>query len=303
MNKKILTGITSCTFAAMILCTGAVAQAVSPQDGTAIIGAENASFSDCVETIRNIYTERYPEQVDVVNNVIEDITSDETFLACYEYEGETAFRILEDTLMDALTPTIEPYNYNGTTAWTNYTLPAIMQVNKSYCGVASTQMALIGSGLISNTSDNGGEDKQLAIANEWGLNGNPANIIYNITPYMNKYYSANAATKYRVKAFTANTYNKLPYYLSDSLKGNAVPIILIPDTSYLGYYKGDSYNHYMVVKSIDTFKKTLTVVDPHYDTRYFGEHTISFDELFGCPKNGEYIWASVYSIDTSGIFE
>lgn len=34
MNKKILTGVTSCTSAAMMLCTGAAAQAISPQDGT-----------------------------------------------------------------------------------------------------------------------------------------------------------------------------------------------------------------------------------------------------------------------------
>lgn len=76
MNKKILTGVTSCTLAAMMLCTGAAAQAVSPQDGTV--------------------------------------------------------------------------------AWAHYTVPSIMQVEKSYCGVAATQMALIGSGLIPNTSDNRG---------------------------------------------------------------------------------------------------------------------------------------------------
>lgn len=64
----------------------------------------------------------------------------------------------------------------------------------------------------------------------------------------------------------------------------------------------------MVVKRIDTFNKTLTVVDPHYDARYFGEHTISFDELYNVilknpdSKNRD-IWASVYSIDTLGSYE
>lgn len=303
MNKKILTGITSCALAVTMFSTGAAAQTVA-QDGTAVISTGNTSFSDCVETIRSIYTERYPEQVDVVNNVIEDITSDETFLACYEYEGETAFRILEDTLMDALTPTIEPYNYNGTTAWSYYTVPTIMQVEKKHCGVASVQMALIGSGLIPNTSDNRGKDKQRAIADEMNLSSeDAAHITYNVTPYMNKYYSANATAKYRVKGFTINSYNKLSYYLSDSLRSNAIPIIMIPDTRFLGYYDGDSYRHFMIVKRIDTFNKTLTVVDPHYDARYFGEHTISFDELYGVILNApdpddRNIWASVYSIDT-----
>lgn len=298
MNKKILIGIASCVLAAMTLCTGAAAQTVLP-DSAAVIDTENTSFSDCVEKIRGVYTERYPEQVDVVNGVINDLTSDKTFWECYEYEGKTAFRILEDTLMDALTSTIEPYNYDGTSAWSYYTVPEIMQVEKTYCGVASTQMALIGSGLISNTAYNRGEDKQRAIYSEMNFSiEDGAHITYHVTPYMNKYYSANATAKYRVKAFTINSYNKLPYYLSDSLRSNAVPIIMIPNTSYLEYYKGYSCSHYMVVKKVDTFNKTLTVVDPNYDTRYFGEHTISFDELFGCPKNQEDIWASVYSIDT-----
>lgn len=308
MNKKILTGIASCALVAMTLCTGAAAQAVSP-DSAAVIGTENTSFSDCVEKIRSIYNERYPEQVDVVDGVIDVVTSDKTFLECYEYEGKTAFRILEDTLMDALMPTIEPYNYDGTSAWSYYTVPEIMQVEKTYCGVASTQMALIGSGLISNTAYNRGEDKQRAIYSEMNFSiEDGAHITHHVTPYMNKYYSTSATAKYRVKGFTIYSYNKLPYYLSDSLRSNAVPIIMIPDTRFLGYYKGYSCSHYMVVKKVDTFNKKITVVDPHYDARYFGEHTISFDELYNVIFNApdpddRNIWASVYSIDTLGNFE
>lgn len=307
MNNKLIKGISSCVLVSMLLNTGAAAQVA--QDNTAAIGTENTSFSSCVEKIRSVYTERYPEQVDVINNVIDDVTSDNTFLEYYEYEGKTAFRILEDTLMDALMPAIEPYNYDGQAAWTNYTVPAIAQINNNYCGVAATQMALIGSGLIPNNATNRSEDMQKAIANTMGLNGSSANISLNITPYINSKYFSNATIKYNTKCFTINSYSKLPYYLSDSLKSSRVPIIMIPDTSYLGYYEGYSYSHYMVVKRVDTVNKTLTVVDPFHlsytdnltqwkNETFFGEHTISFDELFGSPKNHEDIWASVYTYDT-----
>lgn len=312
MSNKLVKSISSCALAAMLLSTGAAAQTAT-QDNAAI-SVENISFSGCVEKIKSVYTERYPEQVDIVNGVIDDVTSDKTFLEYYEYEGKTAFRILEDTLMDALTPAIEPYNYDGQVAWTNYTVPAIAQINNNYCGVAATQMALIGSGLIPNNATNRSEDMQKAIADTMKLNGSSANISLNITPYINSKYFSNAAVKYNTKCFTINSYSKLPYYLSDSLKSSRVPVIMIPDTSYLGYYEGYSYSHYMVVKRVDTVNKTLTVVDPFHlsytdnlnqwkNETFFGEHTISFDELFGSPKNRKDIWASVYTYDTLGYYD
>lgn len=308
MSNKLIKGISSCALAAMLLSTGAAAQ-VTTQDGTAAASTENISFSDCVEKIRSVYIERYPEQVEVVNGVIDEVTSNETFLECYEYEGKTAFRILEDTLMDALTPTVETYNYDGKVAWTSYTIPVITQRTNYHCGVASTLMALIGNGKISNLGPDEAKEKQKEIAREWGISDTTsANITLHITPYMNRYYSENATHKYRVKCFTINTYDKITKYLSVALQADTVPIMMIPDTSFFEYYKGNSYPHYMVVKKIDTVNRIITVVDPHYDSRFNGEHTITYDELYDVLRkkkdpDDEDIWLSVYTPDTLGYWE
>lgn len=308
MNKRILTSISSCALAAAMLCTGAAAQA-APQDGTAVIDTENTGFSDCVEQVRSVYTERYPEQVDEVNSIIDGMVCDETFLNCYNHEGNTAFRILEDTLTDALTPTATPYGYDGTVAFTWYTFPDIAQIKDGYCGVAATQMALIGSNLLENNSTNSSSSKQSEIALSMGLYSGVADIAYHITPYMNNYYPANASYKYRCKAFPGGTIDKMMFYLSYSLRSDAVPILLFTDTSKLGYYNGYKTSHYVAVSRVDTFRKTITVSDPFHSSTdssknasLFGTHIITYDELCNAAKSG-YIWASVYSSDTGGAFD
>lgn len=300
MNKKILTGITSCALAAMTLCTGAAAQSVS-QDGMAVIGTENTSFSNCVEQIRSVYTDRYPEQVDVVNTVIDEVTSNKIFLEYYEYESKTALRILENALTDALTPPIEPYSYNGTVAWTDYEVPKIAQVENNYCGPAAVQMALIGSGLWANNTDNKSESKQRDIASAMGVGRYGVDIAI-VTNYMNKYYSSSSICQYESRFFISYSVDKVVYYLSDSLRGNQVPIIMIPNTKYLEYYDGYSCTHFIVVKKVDTLNKTLTIVDPfHNDSmdalnkKCFGEHTLTFDQLYNVVNNcGVFVSAYTY---------
>lgn len=305
MNNKLIKGISSCVLVSMLLNTGAAAQVA--QDNTAAIGTENTSFSGCAEKIRSVYTERYPEQVDVINNVIDDVTSDKTFLEYYEYEGKTAFRILEDTLMDALTPTAEPYSFDGTVAWNTNTVPAIKQYNNYYCGPAAVQMALIGCKISSDTSDK----FQKEIGGKLGTNAVDGTNFRSVTPYMNENISENAICKYRSKYFTEYTCNKMVYYLADAVKSNTVPIILIPNTAFLKYYEGYSCSHFVVVKRVDTLNKTITVVDSFYNDQlpkskndaFFGEHTITYDDLFNIILNNpnkeqKYMWASVYSYDT-----
>ena len=308
MNNKLIKDISSCVLAAMLLSTGASAQAITQGDQTAIT-AENtssATFNACTEKIRSVYTERYPEQVEVVNSVIDDVTSDSVFWECFEYEGKAAFRILEDTLMDALTPTVETYSFSEGMYYNMYTIPHIQQVHNNYCGVAATQMALIGSQLIPNTAQNRSSDKQWEIANTMNLNGNAATI-FDITSYMNRYYHENAISKYRTKIFTESTCNKIINYLTLALQSNTVPIMLIPDTSKFEYYKGYRTSHFVVVKKVDTVTRTITVIDPfHLDGEnnqwmndaFFGMQTITYDELYSVTQNRTDICLSVCSYDT-----
>lgn len=308
MNNKLIKGISSCALAAMLLSTGAAAQTAT-QDNAAV-STENISFSGCVEKIRSVYTERYPEQIDIVNGVIDDVTSDKTFLEYYEYEGKTAFRILEDTLMDALTPTVEAYNFHYGVYFSYYTVPAIEQINNTYCGVAATQMALIGNGFLSNTADNRSSTKQAEIANGMTLVGNSATTDGIIT-YMNKYYSKDDYATYRKKLFTSFTYDKTISYLTYALRSNAIPIVYIGNTNDISYYKKENvkgYEHFVAISSVDTVNKTITVVDPFHlsgdsaeikrqNKAFFGEHTITYDDLFAAAK-GSNIWMAVFTYDS-----
>ncbi|MDE7398201.1 MAG: C39 family peptidase [Oscillospiraceae bacterium] len=302
MNNRLVKGISSCVLATMLLSTGAAAQTAT-QNNVAV-STENISFSGCVDKIRSVYTERYPEQVEVVNGVIDEVTSNETFLECYEYEGKTAFRILEDTLMDALTPAIEPYNYDGQVAWTSYTVPVITQMNDYYCGPAAVQMALIGNGFLSNTSENRENKKQQEIAKELSTSSSGGTYIFKITKYMQGFISSETIT-YKSKLFTRYTYDTIFGLFSTSLRSNKVIILNIPDTSYLGYYNGKRYSddgHYVIIKKFDETKRKLTVVDPFHlnkvDTatnNYLNnEHEISLDDLISLAKDTNF-WASVYT--------
>lgn len=296
MNNKLIKSISSCVLAAMLLSTGAAAQENTQDEQAAITGesTSSAEFYACVEKIKSVYTERYPEQVEVVNRIINKLTSNEVFLGCYEYEGKTAFQILEDALMNALMPSVQPYSYSSGVYFTQYSVPTITQIKDYYCGPAATQMALFGCGLVSTNYDYFRSGAlQAEIASKLGTSKEDGTIIAYITNYMNSNYSS--SNPFKSMWFDYDSSHDVISYLMYSLENDATPILRVADTKYFNYYGGKSFVHYVTITKIDMIRSTITVVDPHYDSTYGGEHTISFVELYNTSKDDMGLWVSVYT--------
>lgn len=105
--------------------------------------------------------------------------------------------------------------------------------------------------------------------------------------------------KFKSKAFTINSYNLALDFVADSLINDAVPVIQVHDTSVLGYYNGYSCGHYVVVVSINTLEREITLADPNKNPAYFGYHVISFEEFNSLAEklaNSKHnFWISVYT--------
>lgn len=81
--------------------------------------------------------------------------------------------------------------------------------------------------------------------------------------------------------------------VSKSLMYGCAPIIRISDTKVLKYYNRASFTHYVTICEVDHNNNTVTLVDPHYDLRYNGFHTISMNEFNNLVNYDG--WISVYT--------
>lgn len=240
--------------------------------------ASNNSLSSCADNIKNIYTAQYPEDAEMINDIVDTISTSEEFIHYFECEGATAFQIIEDSLRDALIPTATTLSLSNGVYRSRYTVPAIKQSENWYCGPASVLQALIGNGVLSNTTSNKSSTKQDSVADSL-LTDENGTYITNISAYMRQQFPAANGYEYKAKAFTRYTYQNAIELVKKSLQQNAVPIIRVDDTSVLGYYNGNSYSHYMCISQVNTNNNTVTVVDPHYNDTYRGTHVISMSEF------------------------
>lgn len=55
----------------------------------------------------------------------------------------------------------------------------------------------------------------------------------------------------------------------------------------------------MVVNYVDFNAETVMLYDPHFDDKYYGNHTITFDEFNYLAENSKDFWTSVYTKVTS----
>lgn len=235
-------------------------------------------LQSCANNIKNIYISRYPAETEMIVDIVDTIVASEEFVNCFENEGATAFQIIEDSLRDALNPTISTCSLSNGVYSSKYTVPAIKQSEKWYCGPASVLQALIGNGVLSNTTSNKSASKQDSVAESLGTTED-GTYITNISAYMRQKFPAANGYEYKAKAFTRYTYQNAIELVKKSLQQNAVPIIRIDDTSVLEYYKGEKISHYVCISKVDTINNTVTVVDPHYDSAYRGTHVISMSEF------------------------
>lgn len=100
--------------------------------------------------------------------------------------------------------------------------------------------------------------------------------------------------------FTKYNFNKALDYIEISLAMDAIPVINVYDTRFLKYYNNKKFDHFMVVNYVDFNAETIMLVDPHYDSAYFGSHLITFDEFNYLAENlakgtNMNFWMTVYT--------
>ena len=64
--------------------------------------ASNNSLTSCADNVKSIYTAQYPEYAEIIDEIVDTISSSTEFIQCFENEGAIAFQIIEDSLMDAI---------------------------------------------------------------------------------------------------------------------------------------------------------------------------------------------------------
>lgn len=296
MKSKVIKTVALCAMMTMFFSN------IAPNKVEAI--SSNFDGVDCIETcaanIKSIYKEKYPEFSDEVDDVVNILTTSDEFINIFGTEGASAFQIVEDSLRDAFDSEPTPLMQTDDLYTSKYSFPTVKQMNEYFCGPASTLMALIGSGASSYYYTN-----DTTTLNNWQTNLSKKDMLnttqYNkthigeITKVLNDNIPSEYGYTYKTKAFTRNSYSKALDFVSTSLVNDGVPVLLINDTSLLKYYKGASFSHYVVIDYVDFNAETVMIRDPHYDSRYYGIHTITFDEFDYLAKNSKDLWMSVYT--------
>lgn len=295
MNRRFMKLVSSCVMAGILTCTGVAAQAAEVVDTEY---ADTLSIGNCATNIKNIYKANYPEKAEMIDEIVDTLSRDEVFTDIFESEGATAFQIIEDSLQDALEPSISTFS----TRSVSYNLPTcvIDQCYPYYCGPASAIQALVSSGKISRPSNTESAVKQAA--QEMGSDRN-GTYISQIPGYMNK-YEASSTVKYKAKAFTRYTYDKALDFVIYSLANGRAPVMYVYDSKLLGYYD-NSFTYYVTIVGVDTGAGTVTICDSSNNTAYRGVHKITIDTFNSLMKGNLSTkdgWLVVYSNTSDGFY-
>lgn len=294
---------------AMTIFSSMTAAQAAETVGTAVT-AEDLSLKGCAENIKRVYKERYPEQGEMIEEIVDIISADEQFICIFEQEGAAAFRIIEDSLRDALEPAVMPIVWDEDLYSTGYYFPVIKQAEDTFCGAASIVMALMGGGKVNWTADTAITNKmQYDIATETGIwdpktnskikgadnkyKGIEIGVMRN---YLQKYFPADSTgLTYQRKIFTRFHTSDIEGFLATALVNDTLPILYVNEPQRLNYYPS-SYSsgpHYIVVKWVDFASGEVGVVDPHYLPAYLGEHVVSLDEIKKLPNKDSSLWMCV----------
>lgn len=260
--------------------------------------AEVLTVGNCAANIKRIYTADYPEQEEVINNIVDTLSNSDEFIEIFNDEGASAFQIIEDSLHDVLDPEPTTHMQTDDLFISKYSFPHIKQVDSYSCGPASTLMALIGGGANDyyyTHNESITDDWQNALKTKMGTNSSSGTYIGQITKVLRNNIPSVNGYSYKTKAFTIYSYDLALDFIETSLAMDAVPVIRVSDTALLDYYHGESFRHYMVVSSVDFNAECVNLVDPHYDEKYFGVHSISFEEFNYLARNCKDFWVSVYT--------
>lgn len=297
IKTKLVKNILALTMVGTLAITSAATQVAAAVDTECV---EPLSIDSCAANIKSIFKTKYPEQADMIDKIVDRATKSEEFIYIFEQEGASAFRIIENSLIDTLDSSASPCASTDETYYTSYFIPEVKQINSNFCGPASTVMALIGSGAPDYYTTN------MTLTNRWQQNvanqmpqskGDVA-YVYEVTDIMKNNVADRNNYSYDYRGFWDNSYStylKALDYLEISLIYDAVPILMVDSTKWFNYYSGGDYRHYMVVECVDIVAEEITVVDPNnLNNKYFGRHNISFAEFKEMCLNTDEFWIIAY---------
>lgn len=302
---KRITALALAAVTAGAMGLGAAAEADEPIDEEYIGGytlEERVAWGieDYAENTKTAFKLTYPEQEDVIDEIVDAIVSNDTFISIFEDDARAVFRIVEDSLRDALEPLPQPIAETDEIFYSKYNLTPIKQRNSDYNAAAATLMALVGSGVSEYIGKNT-DTMQRNIYSNFNTNPQSGEVIRDITYLMWQKVPSTAGYAFQTNAFVttaANAFDNMLTRLKGSLSCDGIPIIKIDDTKYLDYYKGTSLkNKFLVVTQVDILGECVTVYDPNDDSRYFGDHVIDFDRLEFLFKKSSVFWISGLAYD------
>lgn len=73
--------------------------------------------------------------------------------------------------------------------------------------------------------------------------------------------------------------------IATSLTG-CKPVLAVLETSYLPYYQGNSFGHYVSVDYINRTTNKVRIVDCHFDSSYYGVHYVDLEDLYNACCGG-----------------
>lgn len=220
---------------------------------------------------------------ELFEQLLEERANDTMFIKEMRESPETAYEMINQILEERTSISIKSGSYSEASCY----VPAIMQSETWYCGYATTLQTIYGLGLETTVSGSNNDEKQDTIANAMGSPSSSA-VVYKIKNYLNEKITS---SKYIYTEVEDANWSQLSF--SNEVAGSLMlnrPVILHAKTGTLSYYNGKNINHYLSVDYINNYKNTVRIKDCHYNTKYFGSHTVPTSEAFGTVNlPGRYI--------------
>lgn len=183
-------------------------------------------------------------------------------------------------------------NYNGVFFYCDVDSTIVQETN-TWCGVASTLMALTG---IENYSRNHLKSgyvrpTQKQIANNV-INSENSAVVHKVVDYLNSMLIVNKYKYYYYRKYSLPTDVELTNKIKLSLAANRPVILWCNPYKAFKYYVGDGASktktHYVVIDEYDAVSNTFNIVDPTYVTELQGRHRgVTVNEILKSISNVE----------------
>ncbi len=298
----------------VVICIGLINTTLAPIANAELSVTASVSikyeFEQDLRTIADEYITQNPDHTDIINKEYESYINDEMLSMFYgtsKYEAldtfETALKI---AIRNSTQEIIGTYNMTPTGSDSLFYCDVdttIEQETTTWCGVASTQIALTGiQNCASSNLISGFElPSQSDIAPYVCGTGNSATV-GNIRTYLNSMLKT-SAYKYTYKEITGSIDSEdIASYIRSSLYINRPVILHAMPYDAFDYYSDTNYSggHYVVIDRCYLYADMFRVVDPTYlidsnDDPYQGVHYVTADEIYNslyCPEDevtGRYL--------------